>query len=113
MKEKIEIGYIREASKAFLPENKVVRDLSILGFEGITFKREEGFLADKNKIRIYVNNHKNPNILKDINFWRNKAMAISGYEAYSINYDVSLGEVKRHSGNHIAEDLKVEAIKKL
>ena len=113
MNKKIEIGCIREASKTLSPENKVIKDLSILGFEGITFKREEGFLPEKNKIRIYVNNHKNPNILKDINFWRNKAMAISGYEAYSINYDVSLEGVKRHSGNHIAKNLKVEPIKKL
>ena len=113
MEEKIKIGYIREASKAFLPESNVMRDLSILGFRGITFHHERGFLADKNRVHIYVKSHRDPNILKDINFWRNKAIAISGYEAYSINYDVSSEGVKRHSGNHIAKELKVESIKKL
>ena len=113
MEEKIKIGYIREASKLSLPENEVMRDLSILGFEGISFYHERGFLADKNRVSIYVKNHRDTNILKNIDFWRNKAMAISGYEAYSINYDVSVEGVKRHSGNHIAKELKVKAIKKL
>ena len=113
MEEKIKIGYIRGASKAFLPDSKVMRDLFILGFEGTSIYHEKGFLADKNRVHIYVKNHKDSNILKNINFWRNKAMAISGYEAYSINYDVSSEGVKRHLGNHIAEELKVEPIKKL
>jgi len=113
MKEEIKIGYIRGINKVFLPKSKVMRDLSVLGFEGISLYHEKGFLADKNRVHIYVKKHRDSNILNNIDFWRNKVMTISVGEAYSINYDVSSEGVKRHLGNHIAKELKVEAIKEL
>ena len=114
MKEKIEIGhiYLSKANKEFLSEDKIIEDLSILGFKGITFKQEKGFLANKRKIKINVSAHKIPDILENINFWRNKIMTFPGYRTYSINY-YSLESLERRTGSSIAKELKIESIKKL